>query len=476
MKYNRWGDTRQRFVPYKGKPMGRKTCGEVSRYHRDLARKMGIEKSEVYPIHRNSSPPRNWRASGLRDTNPRIRGRKLYNPQVEDISDEETPRNHGQAFPQERRERRTSNKEREARVTFGHFSNSKRGRTPSPDLSYKKRQGEESLKLLHPLRRAAKVNSLRAASKAESGSEDTDSVPELESPEVPPTIRMTGDSPQSPSPTPGDEKKDEDLGKLSKDREAILEKIRKLDEESAELDCLLEKAHQGCDKIDKGLAELPRDREVDQAIQDKQNIEKWLADVNKARTEGGPIPDQPESQLQYREETPQKEDPGKDTNQELDKEECPEGSEGQTDTQDPEKGERPPAPIEANIIILNQQPPPSGTPKVKEGEANLEDKEEGDSDCQIVDVSPGREEPPQAETPRAPSTPSGPKGLWRLKKSRETSVTLQLIPDVCRDALEREVPPTPGPAPSMENPLKILSGKRSFAKEDYIKKQGEKQE
>ena len=143
LKYNRWGDTRQRFAPYKGKPMGRKTCGEVSRYHRDLARKMGIERSEVYPIHRNSSPPRNWRASGLRDTNPRIRGRKLYNPEVEDISDEEAPRNHGQAFPQERRERRTSNKEMEARVTFGHFSNSKRGRTPSPDLSYKKRQGEE---------------------------------------------------------------------------------------------------------------------------------------------------------------------------------------------------------------------------------------------------------------------------------------------------------------------------------------------
>ena len=149
-------------------------------------------------------------------------------------------------------------------------------------------------------------------------------MPELEGPEAPPTIRMTGDSPQSPSPTPGDQKKDEGLGKLSKDREAILEKIRKLDEESAELDRLLEKAHQGCDKIDKGLAELPRDREVDQAIQDKQNIEKWLADVNKARAEGGPIPDQPESQLQYREGTPQKEDPGKDTNQELDKEECPE--------------------------------------------------------------------------------------------------------------------------------------------------------
>ena len=373
--------------------MGRKTCGEVSRYHRDLARKMGIERSEVYPIHRNSSPPRNWRASGLRDPNPRIRGRKLYNPEVEDISDEEAPRNGGQGLPHERRGRRTSLKEREARVTFGHFSNSKRGRTPSPDESCKKRQGDQGLNLLHPLRRAATVNSLKLACEDKPDSEDTDSVPELEGQEVTPTIRMTGDSPQSPSPTPGDQKKDEGLGKLSKDREAILEKIRKLDEESAELDRLLEKAHQGCDKIDKGLAELPRDREVDQAIQDKQNIEKWLADVNKARAEGGPIPDQPESQLQYREETPQKEDPGKDTNQELDKEECPEGSEGHTDTQGPQQDERPPVPIEANVIILNQQPPPPETPKVKEGEADLEDKEEGDSDCQIVDVSPGKEKP-----------------------------------------------------------------------------------
>ena len=303
------------------------------------------------------------------------------------------PRYGGQALSQERRGRRTSYKEREARVTFGHFSNSKRGRTPSPDESYKKRQGEEGLKLLHPLRRAATLNSLRAASKAESGSEDTDSVPELEGPEAPPTIRMTGDSPQSPSPTPGDQKKDEGLGKLSKDREAILEKIRKLDEESAELDRLLEKAHQGCDKIDKGLAELPRDREVDQAIQDKQNIEKWLADVNKARAEGGPIPDQPESQLQYREETPQKEDPGKDTNQELNKEKCPEGDEDHTDTPGPQQDERPPVPVEAKVIIINQQPPAPDTPKVEEGEADLEDKEEGDSDCQIVDVSPGREEP-----------------------------------------------------------------------------------
>ena len=69
---------------------------------------------------------------------------------------------------------------------------------------------------------------------------------------------------------------------------------------------------------------------------------------------------------------------------------------------------------------------------------------------------------PQAKALRAPGAPSAPKGLWRLKKSRETSVTLQLIPDVCRDAPEREVPPTPGPAPSMENPLENLSSEKAL--------------
>ena len=170
----------------------------------------------------------------------------------------------------------------------------------------------------------------------------------------------------------------------------------------------LEKAHQGCDKIDKDLAELPRDKEVDQATQEKQNIEKWLANVNKARAEGGPIPDQPESQLHYRDETPQKEDPGKDTNQELGKEECPEGGEDKGDTQGPQEDERLPVPIDANVIILNQPLAPLKTPQVKEGEANLEDKEEGDSDCQIVDVSPGKEKPPHVEVPRAHSTPTAP--------------------------------------------------------------------
>ena len=430
----------------------------------------GLEREEVAPIHRCTSPQKNWRATGLRES--LSRGRKLYNPEVEEISDEEGPRSRRPSPQRMRRGRITSYKEREAKVTFGHFSKSKRGRTPSPDQGYKKRQGDKEIKILHPLRRAATETSLNLQEKEQPDSEDTDSIPDLVNPEVPPTIRMQGDSPRSPSPVPEERKEDTSLDKLSAERKSILDKIRKLDEESAELDHLLEKAYQGCEKIDKGLAELPRDKEVDQATQEKENIEKWLADVNKARAEGAPIPAQPESQLQYREETPDKEDPGKDTNQELDKEEC----EDQGDTPGPSQGERPPVPIDVNVIIVNQPPPQPEAPKAKEGEADLEEKEEGDSDCQIVGMSPASEEPPQAQAPRAPPAPSGPKGLWRLKKSRETSVTLQLVPDVGRDVPQREMPPTPGPASSMENPLKNVGGKRPSEEEGNSKEKCEKQE
>ena len=115
--------------------------------------------------------------------------------------------------------------------------------------------------------------------------------------------------------------------------------------------------------------------------------------------------------------------------------------------------ERPPVPIEANVIILNQPPHPPLAPR-PQGEINLEAREEEDSDCQIVDG------PPEGAGPsRVPSPPSGPRGLWRLKKSQGTSVTLQLVPDILQRApLPREVPPTPQPSPSMENPLKEKCG------------------
>ena len=281
------------------------------------------------------------------------------------------------------------------------FPGARGARTPSPDQGYKKRQGKKQVSILHPLRRTATEASLNLVGRDTRDCEDTDSTPEMENPGVPPTIRMPGYSPKSPSPT--QQGKNTSVVGLSKERKTILDKIRKLDEENAELDRLLEDAHRGCDSISKGLAELPKDKEVDQAIQERENIQKWLADVDKARAEGGPLPDKPESQLQYRESTPDVEDPGKDTNQELDKEECQDNKEDKDDTQGLLKMRGLPVPIDANVIIINKPSPQPEAPKVKEGEADLEDKEEGDSDCQIVGMSPASQGPTQEEAPHGPS-------------------------------------------------------------------------
>ena len=174
LKYNRWGDTKQRFVPHTGRPMGRKASMEINKYSRDQARKTCIETSEVYPIERNPSPPRNWRATGLRESNRR---RKLYNPQVEPISDEEESRAPSHFLSRDRR-REVLLKGMESRATHGHWSHSKRGRTPSPGKGYRKRQGDRGVRFLYPLRRAETETSLNLASREKPDSEDTDSVPE----------------------------------------------------------------------------------------------------------------------------------------------------------------------------------------------------------------------------------------------------------------------------------------------------------
>ena len=61
-----------------------------------------------------------------------------------------------------------------------------------------------------------------------------------------------------------------------------------------------------------------------------------------------------------------------------------------------------------------------------------------ETDCQIVDKNP--QEAPRPKTPKPI-----PQGLWRLKKAKDTSVILQLIPNKGGDT--SDVPPTPGPSP-----------------------------
>ena len=63
----------------------------------------------------------------------------------------------------------------------------------------------------------------------------------------------------------------------------------------------------------------------------------------------------------------------------------------------------------------------------------------GDSDCQIVDENP-------PETPRPKTSRPTPQGLWRLKKAKDTSVTLQLV--LHKEGEKSDVPPTPGPSPT----------------------------
>ena len=44
--------------------------------------------------------------------------------------------------------------------------------------------------------------------------------------------------------------------------------------------------------------------------------------------------------------------------------------------------------------------------------------------------------------------PQNPQGLWRLKKARDTAITLQLVPvKMGEGTIAVEVPPTPGPSP-----------------------------
>ena len=87
--------------------------------------------------------------------------------------------------------------------------------------------------------------------------------------------------------------------------------------------------------------------------------------------------------------------------------------------------------------------PAAAPPKDRDIEANkagrdMDQTDGGDSDCQIVD-----ENPPEAPRPKNPGPT--PQGLWRLKKAKDTSVILQLVPHKKRE--NPDVPPTPGPSP-----------------------------
>ena len=109
----------------------------------------------------------------------------------------------------------------------------------------------------------------------------------------------------------------------------------------------------------------------------------------------------------------------------------------------PQEDERPPIPLEPEVVIINMPAPAKALHKDRDIETNkagrdVDQTDGGDSDCQIVDENP--QEAPRSKTPRPT-----PQGLWRLKKAKDTSVTLQLIPN--KEEESSDVPPTPGPSP-----------------------------
>ena len=75
---------------------------------------------------------------------------------------------------------------------------------------------------------------------------------------------------------------------------------------------------------------------------------------------------------------------------------------------------------------------------IEANKAGRDHTNEGDSDCQIVDEN-------LQEAPRPKTLRPIPQGLWRLKKAKDTSVILQLVPH--KEGESSDVPPTPGPSP-----------------------------
>ena len=386
------------------------------------------------------APAYNPRATGLRDyLRPQSYPRRLYQPEVEAISDEEVTRRRDSVGPYSlRKSRRYPIRTRRDLADEKLWSNSKRNRSPSPDTPYKRRQGEQSAEALQMMKNSGE------------DSEETDSIPELSTPEP---VRMTGDSPKSPSPT----KAGENLDKLRNERKSLTERIQQLDQDNKELDKLLDEVEKRGDTVDRYLESLPQDEQTKKLAAEREKIKLWLADVNKAKEEGAPIPEKPEGDLVYQSqedaagkqvEGERPPGPGLDTNRVLDQSE----QDRPAPLHEPEQGprgpsppataalpqeERPPIPIEARVIILNQQPPSPPALRREADEADLEDRDEGDSDCQIVESPPEAAEPYRVKSPKM-----APKGLWSLKKSKETSITLQLIPNKGGEgSLPRNEPP-----------------------------------
>ena len=413
LSYNRWGDSTQRFVPYNGNQMkGKKATMELNRYLRESsARRQPVRFGS---IPRNPSPPGNRRARGLREgRNPPAPRRRYYSLEIEPLSEEDTRRQAPAPFsPAYRRGRkypsRAFRQDTPARRA-PTATQSKRSRTPSPEVwPHKRGQGILS-QGPHPQ---------PAPTTAQDSGSETDSAPPPEQQE----------SPESP--------REDSQKTLAEERELIEQKTRELMKEKERLNKKNERLDKENDKLDRW-------------IEKRERMNKWLDEVSEALKQGAPVPDQPEDPEivypGYREDNDTSEDaPGAAENAPApcaeeapaqgtpdnftsgphpQEEEAPTNQvEGPQEDQDrvpldqavsalcgSQEAERPPVPIEANVIVVNRAPAATESPAPDQDIINIEDNgQEYDSDCQIVEGPPG---PSTSE-----QTKSEPSGLWRLKK------------------------------------------------------------
>ena len=106
-----------------------------------------------------------------------------------------------------------------------------------------------------------------------------------------------------------------------------------------------------------------------------------------------------------------------------------------------QEAERPPVPIEANVIVVNRAPAAPGSPTFDQDIINVEDNDqEYDSDCQIVEGPPG---PSTSE-----QTKSEPSRLWRLKKQFGRPLQIKLIRSEKEVEVSAAVPAAPLPTPT----------------------------
>ena len=439
LSYNRWGDSTQRFVPYNGNQMkGKKATLELNRYLRE--RSLRRQPVRFGPIPRNPSPPGNRRAKGLREgRNPPAPRRRYYSPEIEPLSEEDTRRQAPAPFsPVYRRGRkypsRAFRQDTPARRA-PTATQSKRSRTPSPEVWPHKRGQRILSQGPHPQ---------PAPTTAQGSGSETDSAPPPEQQE----------SPESP--------REDSQKTLAEERDLIEQKTRELMKEKQRLD----KENERLDR---------ENEELDKWIEKRERMNKWLDEVTEALNQGAPVPDQPEDPEivypGYREDN----DTSKDATGTAEKaqtpsrmedpasgspENCASGPTPQEEEEGPQEdedripldqaiselcgeqvAERPPVPIEANVIVVNRAPAAPASPTPDQDIINIEDNgQEYDSDCQIVEGPPG---PSTSE-----QTKSEPSGLWRLKKQFGRPLQIKLIRSEKEVEIAAAVPTAPPPTPA----------------------------